>query len=515
MSYNNDINLTPQFYNNPIFNSILMSILFSQNSQKLLLNHFESSTKLNEFQSIIKNILVHNFKNKENIQKLFLKLEPFNLFFNYNIITFIKNYLNKKKIKSFNFKNIDSTYFDWNEYFIIDFYRSIGLNCLDIAYNKDKIYLNLYNNLKWNIEKIDDKKYIFKSSFDDDSINIQKKINETLSILTSKPDVIILFNDKINNSVTSNYHDNISKSYSNIYDTTNYNDINFDCFKDYDNEFIFMDEKYILDSVLLSPLNKINTYTVGITSKNEKYVFNTWPLDTQKSFVPCSLKKFNWDIKKFENFCFNPTICNLNLYDDITDINDLCFNFTEGNRTLIYIKESKIKDVNTDFINDYINKIYPNDNIEIPDIIEKIKEIKSLTIKDLIKEINKFISSDKQLIYNKDDSKKYKKKILEKILFDYLIKNFYKNKESTQNSKQIENSELENIETPIISTENIELKSIENPIDSKNDIIGGNNYSKKFLISQLQNLKKNKNIKINGISNLPKSALIYLYLKFI
>ena len=66
----------PQYESTCWFNSILMSLLYSQNSRKLLLTEHKNFDKSNRLLSIVNKILLSNYMNKDKAQKYFNIIRP-------------------------------------------------------------------------------------------------------------------------------------------------------------------------------------------------------------------------------------------------------------------------------------------------------------------------------------------------------------------------------------------------------------------------------------------------------
>jgi hypothetical protein len=117
--------------------------------------------------------------------------------------------------------------------------------------------------------------------------------------------------------------------------------------------------EYNLDSVILSNWNKqeIRHSIAGITCKKKKYIYNGWmrtsidPAMAKKYIkrkIPCELMPFDWNIRNASNasndvdgdFRLNTENCipERLIYDDKLE-DDLYFNFSKGDRTLIYVRK--------------------------------------------------------------------------------------------------------------------------------------------------------------------------------
>jgi hypothetical protein len=117
----------------------------------------------------------------------------------------------------------------------------------------------------------------------------------------------------------------------------------------------YMNVKYNLDSVLLNNWNTSSRgihVVAGITCKKKHYVYNGWARSTidpvmGKELIgeyPCELMPFDWNIKNNGDFCLDPVKCIPEPLQRNLNKEDLCFNFSKGERILIYVR----KDTNTD-----------------------------------------------------------------------------------------------------------------------------------------------------------------------
>jgi len=126
--------------------------------------------------------------------------------------------------------------------------------------------------------------------------------------------------------------------------------------------------EYNLDSVILSNWNKRKTghAIAGITCKKNKYVYNGWtrssmdPMMARTAItrnIPCELMKYEWNIKKHNDFCLNTRTCFPDILKTKKDAKkvDLCFNFSKGRRILVYIRKETA--VNTSNENEKDTKI--------------------------------------------------------------------------------------------------------------------------------------------------------------
>jgi hypothetical protein len=119
------------------------------------------------------------------------------------------------------------------------------------------------------------------------------------------------------------------------------------------NEIIFYrGSEYHLDSVILDNFNELEEgghSIAGITCKKNKYIYNGWtrtsmdPMIAKQEItrnIPCELMPSDWNIKEDIDFCLNTTKC----IPDVLKIvkKDVCFNFSKGQRVLIYVRKDAI-----------------------------------------------------------------------------------------------------------------------------------------------------------------------------
>jgi hypothetical protein len=356
------------------FNSILMALLYSDNSRELLLKKsILWNDKILIFKTI-KHLLYKKYLRTSNTFKDYLyfdKITPeyiLDKLYKHNSKKFI---FNPKKNKSY----LSSIY-------IRKVYKLLGVKVLYLDLYENNLYYSLFNNVS--------------ARFDSNNAIILKwkyvsseKINEKFD----KPDVIIVNIDDIKKIYPCYYKIPIDSQFNNISklnDTCKINNMEFK-----------------QDSVLLGNWNKnekvIGHAIAGIKCKGHKFVYNGWTRSTidyhindikivnddiqnynlwiikviNKKIVyinsknnivssylpkggkiignnieiPCELMNYEWNIKKNNNFCLNLSKCSLDLHDDASiedKKNKLCFSFNKGARQIIYVnKNSKVDISNT------------------------------------------------------------------------------------------------------------------------------------------------------------------------
>lgn len=368
-----DTIIIPEF-NHFCFNTILMVMFFSENSRKLLLTKIDSWNK--PFSLFIKKIILSFYINRRKTQQYLAVLNPEELLFSI-VSSFIrlKNYIKAIQAQR-NIKKID-----WNDYFMIDFYKSLGINCLDITYHNGKFYLDLYKKLDWGFNK---------------SNQLIPQLNKNVDKMETNPDVLLIFENDLMIDLTKIQSTQLSISYP------------------FQQEINIEEIEYVLDSIIL------NSTKAGITCENEKFVYNNWNNTNSKTF-PCSIKKFDW--MEESKSCINPYECKLDIREDIGNIKDLCFDFSEGKRTYVYIRKDKIEGIDDSFLEDLFKKYKKEEIIyDIPDLLELVKRIDAMEISQLITEINKL--TEKKLT----PSSSTDINILKKIYFDLFVKKNYREK---------------------------------------------------------------------------------------
>jgi len=330
----------PQYSGTCWFNAILMAILYSQNSRKLLLyNNIYKNNKINKLYEIINEILTKKYISVEKAISYYHIMRPENILGN---IIINKIFLNKIINKGY-----------YPSIFLSIFITYLGKTCisLDSTYDYKMYNINLMKSIG-NIS-FDLSSHLFNKNIK--KTYIKSIINHITNIETN-PDYIII--NKFNNASLKDNNiieDNIISILP--------NNIKYKKYKlnKLDNTIIYNGIEYVLDSCILSNFNEyVNPNTkkkaahaiAGITCKNKRYVYNGWIRTTldaniikDKSLAqfkskPCELMKFDWDINKENMFCLNPSLCKLDNIN-ITDINKLCFSFDKGNRTLIYVKKNE------------------------------------------------------------------------------------------------------------------------------------------------------------------------------
>jgi hypothetical protein len=124
--------------------------------------------------------------------------------------------------------------------------------------------------------------------------------------------------------------------------------------KSMEEQIFYRGIEYNLDSIILGDYEENNKYNpshiiAGITCKKIKYVYNGWTRFSMDSAmvtteitrnIPCELMEHNWNINDDVDYYLNSINCQLDLLINKKQNTQLCFNFSKGVRTLIYVKKN-------------------------------------------------------------------------------------------------------------------------------------------------------------------------------
>jgi len=341
----------------------------------------EWNKKDKELMLIKKIILKYYIIDKEKGDNFFYKIKP-------EIILFkIFKRLENKSIYKFIKNDIYNNDLSWYSSFVIDFYKFLGIKCLDIMY-LSKLDLVIYNFHK-HYDFYEDK-YIKI----DENIKIenQKLIDDIPDIIVlSKREMLRLSKKEINLLTNKSSKIIINGEYLNL------NGIN-----------------YQLDSMI------INNYThshfiAGITYKLKKYIYNS--LDYNKDNIiksACPLIEYNWsNYEDYDNniFYYENCILNSNKIDIVAkdyEDKDLFSININNNNLLIFVRVDKsnlsisksTKDISlssNEFQRDIENLL--KDIYNIDEIITKKDVINKMKYFSLKYDINKTLEENKTILY--------------------------------------------------------------------------------------------------------------------
>jgi len=454
----------PQFGGTCWFNAILMAVLYSQNSRKILLNICDTWDTKNKFLMICREILLKYYKYSREAVVFFNKFKPEVILF--HMLNNFKDERIKRKIK----KAIREKGYDeigGNTHYITNVYKNLGVKCLDITYLKDsnKYLINLYKFFKYLMIAENGDFYIDDETIK--SLKRSKEIEEIKEILYGDgPDVLIFHSSDVYNSIIESCYKDVKKCnvrLGHVYNASNkeYGILeNIDGLKEHRDIITFNERKYKLESCLLSSYNtndsssSIRHAAVGLQCNNFKYVYNGW--DTKETYlekekfidediyIACNLIPYPWDLNYDDEICFTQKSCDL-----VKDKKDDCiFNFYRSkNKTLVYIrvndeqpienKDSEKDDMSSSRSSDSKEKVYeilPFSTPRFLEIIKDIHDIKEITdeeqLNTLIKEFDRKFKVDRTLSIKK----------LQEILYKEIKKYFKIANDDLLRSPEIEES---------------------------------------------------------------------------
>ena len=376
----------PQFIGTCWFNAILMAILYSQNSRKLLLhdNIYKKSKENNDLYKIINDILLDNYISQKKAMKYYDKLRPEVILKDY-----FKSIMNDVKLNKILIHG-------WMmDIFLSEFIKIIGKTCLTLDEYNGEIYINAVKSINIDIELKSDNTHKYFVSLNDNLKDILNEVYEIKKGNLENPDYLFvnLNKNKDDYGLYDVYFNLLKKKLKkNGLDKIKNKKNQFKGVNSLEDIIEFNGDKYILDSCLLSNYNKYDRGShaiAGISCKNNKYVYNGWIRTTvdpsivdkslfKKNNMPCELMKFEWDVNNPNNkFCLNHDKCNLRNISNSTD-KDLCFSFGKGIRTLVYVKiNPDYKSLDIKVSKEKTGNTCPKPRRPIDDKCEEGKEIRT------------------------------------------------------------------------------------------------------------------------------------------
>ena len=336
----NNVVTIPQYSSTCWFNVILMSLLYSQNSRKLLMNNGVFKKRKDQLSIVLKKILYHHYIKHDDVGNYFNVLRPESILALCNI---------EPNVYKFMVEN------GWMPYiFLSRFIDFIGMNCLTIDYIDNILFTGLHEHIEYYVTYYN-------------QINVYANLNNPTDIFFQ------LLAEKMRQKTNPDYicinlwnnNEQYNNPYLQIFNSFLYNPIFFERLQlnyyrpSYANlqelrdEIIYNGFVYKLDSCILGnyDISDTNHAICGIKCKNRKYVYNGWIRVTndkamangnygKDDLLPCELFPFDWNIHDVHNkFCLKPDKCKLSLIGNSIN-RKLCFSFGRGTRTLIYVKQT-------------------------------------------------------------------------------------------------------------------------------------------------------------------------------
>lgn len=436
-----DLSVIPQFGGTCWFNAILTIALYSQNVRKILIKESKNWSKSNSFLMVLKAVLIKYYHQQDKVQDFFSKIKPESILFK-----MIKTYNDVELLNFFKTSIKNGTALGFDPDYITRFFKYIGIKTLDIViikqkgwiYNRNNYYLNTDKEFTFIYDKVNKNKF---SLLKDDleyyknpelaKVKKAKIVEETSKILEDIPDILIVKHEDLIKLQKDNY--NFLDYYMKEFNSSSYN-FNSRGLDTYDDIVILNGHTYKLDAVTLNNYNGdigLGHAIAGITCNENHYVYNGWNSETAepalkselvKTINPCSLMKYDWDVKKNEDFCLNPKSCKL---DFVTHKKDLCFSFGKGKRILIYTR--LINDENSSHITSVVSDLKLSG---LSTVIRDIYDIKNLTDDEIIGNLKRDFNINLPPIV-KDN-----RAALEKYYYNILYKRAGKRKLKSNNNKK-------------------------------------------------------------------------------
>ena len=344
----------PQYASTSWFSKIIMVIIYSQYSRELLLKSGKLAKKKDRLSELLKQLLKQQKSLKIDLNSFNL-LKPTKELFQ----------ILKMDVNIYDFMNS----YGWHGWmFILKFLKYIDASYLSLDYYKNKLYFGIQDNLNLSV-----------------NISVGSIIYNTYSRLNN------LYADKAYEELKKNQHPeyicvNLWKPETYNYafykflelnlnkenvgyklDIDTYSDITYSGIKELQEEIIYNNYLYKLDSCILddyklddrnSDKGTEHRYAIsGVTLDNNKYFYNgearvitneDYNLIYQNAdkILPCELLKYDWNVRDYNNkITLSDAICNKTL-NTISDDKKKIYYFGRGVRTLMYVRQYKI--INSD-----------------------------------------------------------------------------------------------------------------------------------------------------------------------
>jgi hypothetical protein len=334
------------------FMATFVAMFYSQRSRKLLLEASKSwEVKKGRFPifwnnrkklfTLLKHVLDDKYLKFENRESKDYKNYKM---FRDNTFDKILTLLNRIDKKSFPYiPNYITGGFEL-EYYIGKLYKLLNVDYIIYDYNVSDDVL-LYSFLNENLNKVE---YRIEKRTIKVDVNGDKSFKYIEEDIKPPPILLVIVNDE---------SDIGNKTFYNLLFPNNIinEGATKDSIKSMKEQIFFKGVEYNLDAVLLANwnINKGSGHAIaGITCKKKKYIYNGWtrtsmdPVMLNKIItrkIPCELMKYNWNIKYNGDFCLNTAKCIPEALQHKLKYSDICFNFSKGNRILVYVRKDTAK----------------------------------------------------------------------------------------------------------------------------------------------------------------------------
>ena len=333
------------------FTAILMSLLYSQHSRKLLYNHFEQFKETDSLSGIFDKILKSHYVNPRKAKEFFLK------FSSESILDYIR-YMDGVTIDPYllSIMKINGAY---PYVFLPKFIRRLNKSCLTLDYYGDTFFTGINEYVDHGIR---DGKMTLVNSLEAGVIQTEAFLSIIKDAVISNPDYICIniWNYNTANTPKPYYAQFLDRGINTPQITDgirlHHYPVEFSGLYEFQDEITYNGERYVLNSCILGNYNQLptNHAIAGIVCKNGKYVYNGW-IDTTidpamvamgmaRNELPCFLTPYPWDVNNhYERFCLNHAACSIERIQGTR--RDLCFSFGKGLRVVLYVKKSSIRSI--------------------------------------------------------------------------------------------------------------------------------------------------------------------------
>ncbi len=325
------------------FMATFVAMFYSQRSRKLLLEASKGWNNKRSLYALLKHVLDDKYLKEGSRESEDYKK------FSDNTFGKILSYLNIENNKIFPYDPKKVTGGFSPEVYVGKLYKLLNIDYKMFHYSiQDNTVVYSENNDDYELLNYTIKKRKIEVTYDLPKL-MNLKTYKYVENNYAPPILIIMVNDKVR---------------SKIYDvllTSNKLDEGYmkEQLKSMNEQIFYNGKEYNLDAVILANwnINDKNGHAIaGITCKKGKYVYNGWTRTSMDPVmaknitreIPCELMKYDWNIIKNNDFCLNTTKCIPELLRKKLKVRDICFNFSKGERFLIYVRKDAKPDTSAD-----------------------------------------------------------------------------------------------------------------------------------------------------------------------
>jgi hypothetical protein len=347
----------PQYASTAWFSKIIMAIIYSQYSRELLLKSGKLSKKKDRLLELLNQLLKQQKSLKIDLNSFNL-LKPTKELFQ----------IMKMDVNIYDFMNS----YGWHGWmFILKFLKYIDASYLSLDYYKNKLYFGIQDNLNLSVN-ISVGSIIYNTYSRLNNLYADKAYEELKKNQHPEYICVNVWKQETQNIAFHNFLE-LNLNRENVrykLDIDTYSDITYSGIKELQEEIIYNNYVYKLDSCLLdnyklddrnSDKGIAHRYAIsGVTLDNNKYFYNgeariiknreEYNLIYQNAdkILPCELLKYDWNVRDYYNkITLSDAICNKTL-NTISDDTKISYYFGRGVRTLIYVRQYKISNPELD-----------------------------------------------------------------------------------------------------------------------------------------------------------------------